>query len=479
MSKKKNDSAANFIPSDNNLNAATDPWIPVRKVDGTIEKVSLIDVFSNEYCSFAGDAVEQYCLMRLCEAIAHSPEDNQPESVNELVAIKETFATKAVEYLNKNINLFYFRGNIPFLQCSIKEIEEQYNNLGQSFGSKPIQLREEYAVGNNKYIIQSTKKEYTTAAEILLDILIHQIFEITLRHTKSIPSRILLYSNLHAGNLNIFLKSNNLINSIWSNMTYSQNWGHTIFERNTDTSTYLNRLVPQTVFVNISENLREMYYTKGLDYLDLETDNSHIAYTKYIKKNGKKEIEEFRPIKSNENFKYWESFASMIIEGTYPSQLKRMDIRFKNINVIEITALGKFFKFNVGLYTNKFFISSRFIKHPAKLETHEYKEFIKSIVEISSKAKKTVNFTIYSLSKQIEEKSKADSIINQVNSIFWDYLDINSQIIFGSEGLEEDINKWKEIITSAINRCYVYLIENTMLTIAYRFKTKVSYSLFN
>lgn len=466
MAKKNNQSK--FIPVDNNLNAATDPWIPVQTLDGKFESVSLIDVFSKEYLSFAGDAVEQYCLMRLCETIAHSPKDNQPNSIVELVAIKHTFAEKAVEYLNENVDLFYFRGDKPFLQCTLEESKKQFTSLGlNKWEPKSIQLRGEYACGNNSLITQSTKKTYSTVAEVLLDLLVQSIFGVTFGKTKAVPSRAMMYANSPHGNLNVFLKSDNIINSIWANMSHSEIWGHSIIERDTDTSTYLNRLVPQTVYVNISDDLQTMYYCKGLEYLDLESDSSHIAYT--TTKKGK--LEETRPLKTGQNFKYWDSFATMQTTGVKFRQFERMDRRFVDSAVVESIAIGTIFKASMGLYsTIESFASSRYIKYPAKLETVEYKEFLEKISRLSINSKDQVNQAIYS--KKGAMGKNADTIIEKVNSIFWDYLDIHSQFIFDAEGTDADLDAWKLVIASAVNQCYSYLIGRAGLTVAHDFKLK-------
>ncbi len=465
MAKKKN--TFKFTPPDNNLNAATDAWIPVQTLEGKFEKASLIDVFSKNYISFAGDAVEQYCLMRLCEAIAHSHPDNQPNSIGELIAIKTTFAQNAVEYLKDNVELFNFRGNKPFLQCTAEESKSRCLELGfAKWEPKPIQLREEYACGNNTVVIQSSVKKYLTVSETLLDLLVQQVFGVTFGKTKAIPSRALVFSNSTHGNLNIFIKADTLINSVWANMAYGVEWGHTIFERSVDTSTYLNRLVPQTVYINISEDLNEMYYCKGLDYLDLETDSSHIKYE--TNKNGK-ELET-RPIKTGESFKYWNAFATMVLNDNRPIQLERTDRRFSHLDFVDVVAIGSLFKASMGVYyTIDSIASARCLKHPSKIETPQYKTYLEKIVKISNTKKEAIKSATYSIFNESNP-----NIISEVTSLFWDFLDIRSQIIFDAEGTDDDVADWGRVIHDAISNCYSHILKKAGYLKASRFLSRVN-----
>jgi hypothetical protein len=457
-------------PEDNNLNVATDAWIPVVTVYGEYTKVSLIDIFTKEYKFFVGDVVEQYCLMRLCEAVAHSHLDNQPNNLDELMKIKDFFAEKTVEYLNANIDKFFFRGDNPFLQYTQKEIEIRAKELGKKFDQNNIRLREEYSTGNN--YIQSSRQivNYITVAEVVLDLLVQQVFGVTYGKTGATPSRAMMYKNSLHGNLNIFLKGGTILESIWLNMTYGCNFGRPVWETKDPVNIigYLTRLIPFSVAINISDDLKNMYYYRGLEYVDMECDNSHIAYSKNANN-------EMRPRKVSDGFKFWPEFIEFSFKnGNRPCQLNDIRDRFEGVSDIDVIGIGNIFKASMGLYTTDIHISHKIsIKNPRKLESIEYQEFLEYCYKIAVEAKGEVEKVTRIATKRIEDKKVDYNYSKYITSIFWNYLDSQSHQIFNAVGSEEDKRLWHCSIQNAINECTGTIRTEKGVLASYKFNEKI------
>jgi hypothetical protein len=445
-----------------NFNVVTDPWMPVLDMNGNFNIISPIELFSsNNYESFAGSEVENYVLMLFCEALVHSSTNCQPKNNSEWRNLKSIIAKETIDYMNKHIDLFWMRGDKPFLQSKESEFLETEKY-------KPIQLREKYTIGNNALINTNTITNYKDFSEIILDLLVHQVFSVTFGKAKAIPSRWLMYKKDKNGNFNFYVTGSNLIESIWLNLAIKDgdnfNFGIPVWENgfNSDTSTYLSQLIPLSVKIYISDDLTTMKYEKGLTYPEY-SNTSHIFIV-----NNKEEI---RPLSIDKDMKFWKEFNS-IIKGNYiPIQLNKS--RFKGIDTITIHGIGGQYKESMGIYSTIKLISSYYqIKNPDKIYSDNFlKMYSKCIDKTNSIANnfiKAIEKSNYKSKKEKELLKKID--ISYIKELFWKHIDAKSFELFQYND-ETDCEKWNTILKNIVN--------DTLNDIAIKYGYLISYQIEN
>lgn len=432
------------------FNLVDDRWIPVTTINMNIERLSLMGLFTRrDVVEFEGDSIEKYALLRFCGAIAQSSNKCQPSDILEFKNLRNTYSEYVVEYLQNNRDLFWMDGDKPFMQTNTKTETDGKDKQVE------LQLREKYACGNNTIVYQKQYKKQFTIEEIVLDLIVHQVFSVTFGKTGAVPSRALMYATSPKGNINIYAKLDNLLDSIWYNMKYGVVFGKPVWETRFSEkyiNTALNKQVPLTVRISISDDLKTMSYSKGLPYSENIDDTTNFIQNKEKFQN----IEVQRPMSTSSSNRFWKDFEAVISAETGTIVPKILEARrLKLVDNITINTIGYELKASMGLYSTVCVNTSSYsIKDPAKIETDEFKEaYVKSCklaTDICTFIKKSLNSALYSHITVTKKNSKLYRITNKLMTIFENELDLNSNVLFEMTN-NIDINKWKTIIRNAIH----------------------------
>lgn len=439
-----------------NFNVASDKWMPVISLDGKFMYVSPIELFSGEYESFAGHEIQNYVMMLFCEAVVHSADGCQPADMSEWRELKSVFAERAVKYLESHLDLFWMRGDKPFLQDAtlLRDDSVKYER---------IRLNENTPSNNGAILNTNQLASYTEWKDIVLDLIVHQTFSVVFGKSKAIPSRWCMYANSPNGNYNLYVTSDTVKNSIWMNLAYGVDFGRPVWETrlDSDVRSYVGGLIPLTVRVYISDDFKNMKYTKGLDYPNYGFNGSHLFLTKV----GKEE----RPFGVFSNMQFWKEFNSIIKADDRDKPIQLRENRFRGIDYVAIHGLGITYKSSMGLYSTKSISTSMYaIKSPDKLGGDEYKKMYHACVNQSTKI-----FELISEALQYVNRKNMMFIPSigktYIKAMYWKYLDERSFELFEYSNVNDCAN-WDKVLLDACN----HVLDQTGIRFGYLAQYKLS-----
>lgn len=443
----------------NNFNVAKDEWMPVLDKNGKFSYISPIQLFSGDYESFAGDEIQNYVMMLFCETVVHSSEGCQPTDIIEWREMKSIFAEKAVMYLKDNIDLFWMRGDKPFLQCNKDDFNNITNNKGKPIKEMPIRLRNQ--LSSNAAVLRTTPDRYNNWRDVTLDLIVQQTFWISFASQKGLglsPSKLFICDNnsyiskeLRSGNVNIYLTSNTIIDSVYYNLlhsveNYSGGYGRPVWETRftSDPLCYLSQLIPLNVKIWISDDMNHMMCSSGLNYIDNNSNNSHMLQTTY--KKGDDTI--IRPLRVDKNFKFWKEFNAYFNKTDRDRVHQLSSNRVKNVDILTLNTIGCIFSNNNGNFDIDTIESSCYnINYPKKLESDLYKTLYSTCISTVQSTMEKVHNSL------IGVKTSDDKYINaenkkQFKALIWKYLDEHSFELFEYSDMT-DLKKWKKILFDA------------------------------
>lgn len=431
-----------------NFNVAKDAWMPVLDKNGKFSYISPIDLFYGDYESFAGDEKENYVMMLFCEAVVHSCEGCQPADIIEWRELKGIIAEKAVKYLNDNIDLFWMRGEKPFLQDATLICNEDIDY-------ESIRISEKTPSNNGAIINSNQLTKYTEWRDIVLDLIVHQTFSVVFGKSKATPSRWCMFSNSPNGNYNFYVTADNIVDSVWLNLVYGVKFGRPVWEAglNSDVTAYCSKLIPLSVRVYISDDMNEMKYTKGLDYPEYISDNSHV----YVTIEKYKNEDTVRPMGTPPNMRMWREFNSLLESDTKPIQLNDFKgKRFKGMDTVIIHGVGVTYKPNSGLfYTVSITTSYYEVKNPSKLNDAEYRKMyslcVKQVNEVCSLFGDALSCVNTKKTKLITPHERT-----YIMSYFMKRLDEISFNLFDYTNVT-DCENWNQSLMNVINDVHDYV----------------------
>lgn len=449
-----------------NFNVATDKWIPVVLANGSQEQVSPKEIFERDDCiSFGGDPVENFCILKFLTVLAQSTPANQPKIFSQWKNLKDTFSENVVNYISENEALFNFFGINPFLQWSFIDKTEW----------EPLRLREKICSGNNAVLYSEQLETEINIEKIVLDLIVHQNFSVSFGRSFQSPKNC-MYKNSPNGNLNFYAELDTCKNTIWFNMSYSttENFGKPIWESGQSqdyTECYLNYMFPATTKIQISEDLKFMKYAKGFDYSDLFNENPFVVH---VQEKYKNEITT-RPMSVNENFIFWKEYASVLV-----STKENLPQIFQNkkLNLVEnisLKYLGIKFSSSSGYsYTDQLYEGSYVVSNPGKFEEEQFKNFYKDLVTKTNDVVDVIKSNIRNrVLKMRQDENKfymkgADKdiyelFVNQHVKNLYKKIDNFSYKIFLYEGSTEDMNSWKEILSTCVEEILYKFQEDVLM----------------
>ena len=450
-----------------NFNVVLDKWVPVINTDGNVLCVSPLEIFENDYVSFAGTAVENYCLLRFFIALSQSSEKNQPKDIDEWESLRPIFQKNVINYIDSNKILFYMFGDKPFLQSADNELSPGYK-------TKKLRLKESMCDGNNPIQFSTQLFEYKNVKDVVLDLIVHHIYSTTFERSFP-PSRAMVYKNSPNGNINFYGQLPSLLETIWYNMIYGNNFGKPVWESRFNqsyTSTELNKLCPLTVKIKIFDDLKTMIYQNGLVYNDIVSDDSFYAIvnSNYSEKVGNtvKSIAISRPMAYKDNFKFWDGFDIILSLSSPPQSLT--NFRIKRVSTLTINAVGVQISSNCGFSKTSSIKDYCYeIKNPNKIHTQQYNNFYKKCVAKTNECFEILKDT---LSKQVKALRKNDVkkflkcddkninkvYVNPYTSTFFNFIDNESRKLFEYDGTQEDESDWNLILKSVLETSITNLL---------------------
>ena len=251
------------------FNLVTEPWIPVRALDGTIQLVSLETLFRDgeSLADLDCQAHERISLMRLLVCITQASL-GAPASPEEWSTFGDDLASRAVDYLKHpdiqpHFNLF---GDGPrFLQAAVKEVEKAYLATQMVFY---------FSTGNSPTLLDhSGGTERVLPPEFLArTLLAYQNFFVGGSMASKVKGNGPSLKILHA-----FLFGNTLKQSILLNCLDAETlndagleMGRPFWENTAQasTATFLGRLVPFTCRVKLHTNQTHAWIEDGLAYAE-------------------------------------------------------------------------------------------------------------------------------------------------------------------------------------------------------------------
>ena len=249
------------------FNLVIDPWIPVRYIDSSSERVSLETLFKD--CSSIADLDcqphERISLMRLLICVTQA-ELGSPDAPEDWSGFGSDLESRAVAYLKRpdiqpHFNLF--GDGQRFLQGIVNENEKSYLATQMVFY---------FATGNSPTLLDhSGGTDRVLACDFLArTLLAYQNFFVGGSMASKVkgngPSLKFLHSFLFGKNL----KKSILLNCLDAETLADSgiNMGRPIWENNsqTSTSTYLGRLVPFSCKVRLHINRIHAWIEDGLAY---------------------------------------------------------------------------------------------------------------------------------------------------------------------------------------------------------------------
>lgn len=431
-----------------NFNVAKDAWMPVLDKKGKMSYISPIELFSGEYAEFAGDEKENYVMMLFCENVVHSSDGCQPADIVEWREMKGIIAERAVKYLTNNIDLFWMRGDKPFLQDATLVDNEDIKY-------ESIRISEKTPSSNGAIINTNQITKYTDWRDIVLELLVHQTFSVVFGKSKAVPSRWCMYLNSPNGNYNFYVTTDNLVDSVWLNLVYGVKFGRPVWETelNSDVTAYCSKLIPLSVRIYISDDMTEMKYTRGLDYPEYISDNSHVHVT--IEKYKTDTVT--RPMGTPPSMRMWREFNSILESDVKPIQLNDFKgKRFKGLDTVTIHGLGVTYKSSSGLYYTESITSSYYeIKNPSKLSDEEYRKMysicVKQVTDVCSLVGDALSCVNTKKTKLIKPHERTD-----ITRYLLKCLDAQSSNLFDYTSTA-DCEQWNQCLMNVINDVHDYV----------------------
>lgn len=435
-----------------NFNVVFDKWIPITTINNSFELVSPKELFERNDCkSFAGDVVENFCILKFLTTLSQSSAKNQPISHNDWKVLRNNYHENVLEYISENKDLFNFFGNNPFLQYDFGKKEEW----------EPLRLREKISSGNNAVIYTEQVEQTTTIEKVVLDLIVHQNYSVSFGRSFPAP-KTCMYKNSPNGNFNFYAELETCKETIWFNMSYMSSFGKPIWETGQSqelTNDFLNYIFPATTKIQISEDLTKMVYKRGLDYSDLTKHNPFLVTTSEKYKTETVE----RPMSVKESFVFWKDYVAVLITKMedLPQILK--DRRLKLVENVTMNYLGTTFSSNSGFsVTDKLYQGSYVVSHPEKMEDEQYKNFYKDLVtkttDIISLMKNNIKNSVVRMRQNNtkrymkgEVKNIYENFVNSKIDILYRKIDFYSQQIFLYDGSIQDMNSWKMILSNCLN----------------------------
>lgn len=452
------------------FNVVLDKWVPVLK-NGELFKVSPIDIFTNEYDSFAGDPVENYCILKFFITLAQSSKQNQPNDVREWWELRNTYHENVLKYIETNSELFEMFGDKPFLQCN--EI------VGES---QVLRLREIFCDGNNAVLFSQQTKFSNTIEQIVIDLIVHQNFSVTFGRSFPLPKSY-VYKNSPNGNLNFYATLENIKDTIWYNLFYGENFGQPVWEvgfDQTKVNEFLNQTFPLTTRIKILDNLKEMKYGIGLTYPEC-VQNSFFS----IVEENYKTAKEQRPLSLKDGFKFWNDFTVVISKNNPPNCL--MNSKIKSVDAINLNIVGAKLDSNSGyMYTDYIKAGTYEIKSPEKILTPDYISMYSDIVKETNSVIQWFNYAIKSSVERLKKenhktymKYKTEKIyeeyVNPITNKLYELIDVNTNILFTYTGTINDKIDWRLKLKEYVRTAISILIKREELILYHTVVTSESY----
>lgn len=465
-----------------NYNVLDEQWMPVTTLNNDVIYISPLELFSNlnQYVGFAGDPTENYCMLRFVCALAQSSKKSQPVEFGQLKALKSTYAINAIEYINENIDLFWLRGENPFLLCNESDIG--LDSKGKEIKLAQLQLREIHAAGNNPLLFNMSQSSYQSLHDIPLDLLVRHTYSVGYGSVSKLPTRTCIWGKGLKGIINVYVSGETLYDSIWLNMHYGNDFGIPVWESRFDNSystTYLNRLVTLGSKIFISDDLTSMKCNIGIQYPDIET-------TAFMALTSTKT--EKIPVMYTLNSRIWKEYSTILSSNNdRPDQLKGN--RMATQNNITVNTIASYFNTNSGyFYTQLFSTSINQLLNAPKLNTDDYPKFYSKCVDLCDLVVNDIKKSFFGVRGGIlypnttkRNTTESNIISNECALIiehFWQYIDNESQFLFQCDGTNNDLSKWKSIILSALQSMIALIQKKYGFITSYKFEsTKLIFKL--
>ncbi len=320
------------------MNLQTESWIPVQYRDGSIAKISLLEVFErldNIIDIIDLRPIEKISVIRLLVACVQAGLDG-PNTREELKMCKDSMAFKAIEYLKKWTHKFETNGQ--FLQQP---------NLTGKFSESGIEKLFIYAKsGSNKMVFVTFYD--MTESEIALALLTYMNFSpcglLGFGTGKWADKERSASGGPCSSVLVTMLIGKDLKDTIWLNMVSKEDlstpFGKPSWEYNINSiddpvieeisSSYLSRLVPIPKFVLIQDN--NIIMIKGIKYKSAE---SGIIDTMLTVLKSKKDTDYC--LKMNPDVHPWR-YLHTVVSGNSAPYILRKNIEMITENVTFISA---------------------------------------------------------------------------------------------------------------------------------------------
>lgn len=161
------------------FNLATDQWIQVMYLDGSLKNISLRDMFRDMHniAGFSGASVEKIALTRLCLCISQAAL-NGPKTELEWEQCQSKIQSKSIKYLKQWEKRFNLYGDMSFLQIPwIKDCNENKHLKNHNIDY----LMFDKSVGDNHILFdhgaRSQNREFTNQ-EIAMGLITTQLFSL-------------------------------------------------------------------------------------------------------------------------------------------------------------------------------------------------------------------------------------------------------------------------------------------------------------
>ena len=281
------------------MNLTTDAWIPIVGADGRPGIVSLCETFErgHEIQDLAVRPHERIALMRLLICITQGALDG-PEDYDDWKVCQPRIVPSALDYLQRWRHAFeLFGGGQRFLQVTnLKKPKNKSKVDENDEGNSASKLDLALATGNNTTLFDNAggSERAFTPAELALMLTTFQCFSpggrigVALWEGEETSGK---GSSDHApclagGMLHAFLRSDNLLASLYNNLMTKQqagqffgqnSWGRPLWElipkklcdaeaALNANATYLGRLVPLTRAIWLGGDCRSLILANGLEY---------------------------------------------------------------------------------------------------------------------------------------------------------------------------------------------------------------------
>ena len=435
----------------NQYNVLTEHWMPVEDANHSVVLVSPFDIFSKRtYVQLAGDPVENFAMLSFLLGLSQSSTDNQCYDVSELNSIRDTYADNVLTYMELSKDLFWMRGEKPFLQCTLDELG--LNKKGKEVSDASLQLRERYAEGNNTVMGAMHQSGYNSPSDVILDLLVRQTYSVAYGKSGAVPTRSAVWEKSTLGILNTYFTGSNLIESIWLNFHLSGNgikFGVPVWESRFDDrhrNTYLNRLVSGATKIWISDDWSTMKCNVGIDYPNMK--DSFVSMETITTKDGDKvDI----PVRVRENTRIWKEYSPLFSgKSSIPEMF---DDRIGSVENVTINSLGSVYKFSMGIYSTELCHHAAYsIVNPAKKINDEmYSQFYKTAVELADELVDSFAKSLYGVTTDLPQvKSHIPHICNSL----WKLIDEESPYLLSVDGTDDDMDMWKRLVLNTLSQAY-------------------------